>query len=201
MRSLASPVARSDWTHAPFLAPHWLIRSVGVVRRGISEYLLVLTGRAVNWQTGMFYNCLGVITINLVTFQSGNVNLFRFDKWAGYGVLTGVLYGVADVYFLKLSGNKNISHMADVSILAPLCALYILIPTLLGIFVDKEPLTKRKGLGIVLATMAILILSFEEEEAGEAAGGGVEDDTALPTNYEVGSYPRRQRSGNKKSGP
>ena len=172
----------------------------------------MLTGRSVNWQTGMFYNCLGVITINLVTFQSGNVNLFRFDKWVGYAVLTGILYGGADIYFLKLSGNKNISHMADVSILAPLCALYILIPTLLGICVDREPLTKRKGLGIVLATLAILILSFEEQEDeigedGPAGGGGVaETETAalaegLPPNYEVGSYSRVQRSGNKKPGP
>ena len=173
----------------------WLMRSVFVVRRGFSEYFLVLTGRAVNWQTGMFYNCLGVITINLFTFQSGAVDLFRFDRWAGYAVLTGILYGGADLYFLKLSGNKNISHMADVSVLAPLCSLYILIPTLLGIFVDTEPLTKRKGFGILLATLAILLLSFEEQEAGsteggEAAGGVVEDEP--PTNDQVGSHPRMQ---------
>ena len=56
--------------------------------------------------------------------------------------------------------------LRDGLFLAPLCALYILIPTLLGIFVDKEPLTKRKGFGIVLATLAILLLSFEEQEAG-----------------------------------
>ena len=182
------------------------------VRRGVSEYLLVLTGRAVNWQTGMFYNCLGVITINFFTIQSGNVDVFRFDRWAGYAVLTGVLYGGADIYFLKLSGNKNISHMADVSILAPLCALYILIPTILGIVVDGEPLTKRKLLGIILATAAILILSFEEQEeedgagatdgaalAGEgAAGEGMEEQQP---NYQIGSYPRAPRSGNKKVGP
>lgn len=163
----------------------------------------MLTGRAVNWQTGMFYNCIGVVTVNLVTFQSGNINLFRFDKWVGYAILTGVLYGGADIYFLKLSGNKNISHMADVSVLAPLCALYILIPTLLGIFVDREPLTKRKALGIVLATMAILILSFEEQEEesseGEAAVAGVDGvDEQRPTNFEVGSYPRIKRSGSRK---
>lgn len=181
---------------------------------GVSEYLLVLTGRAVNWQTGMFYNCLGVITVNLFTIQSGNINVFRFDKWVVYAVLTGVLYGGADLYFLKLSGNKDISHMADVSVLAPLCALYVLIPTILGLVLDGEPLTKRKLAGIVLATVAILILSFEEqgevEEPGEAGGGaagegevgevmmaasGTLEGDELIGSHKIGSYPRVQRGG------
>ena len=52
--------------------------------RGVSEYLLVLAGRELNWQTGIFYNCLGVVTINLFTMRSGNVDIFRFDKWVFY---------------------------------------------------------------------------------------------------------------------
>ena len=74
----------------------------------MSEYLLVLAGRELNWQTGIFYNCLGVVTINLFTMRSGNVDIFRFDKWVFYAVLTGVLYAIADVYFLKLSGNTAV---------------------------------------------------------------------------------------------
>ena len=182
---------------------------------GVSEYLLVLTGRAVNWQTGMFYNCLGVITVNLFTIQSGNIDVFRFDKWVVYAVLTGILYGGADIYFLKLSGNKDISHMADVSVLAPLCALYVLIPTILGLVLDGEPLTKRKLAGIVLATVAILILSFEEQGEVEEGGGGGEgevrevvvaesgtaDGGEVIGVHKIGSYPRVQRGGGNRKVP
>ena len=34
------------------------------------------------------------------------------------------------------AGNTSLHHLADVSVLAPLCALYILIPTFMGIAID-----------------------------------------------------------------
>ena len=127
---------------------------VGVVlfSWGLSEYLLVLTGKKLNWQSGMFYNCVGVVTFNVASVAMTPVDL-SVDRWVVAATLTGVLYGLGDVFFLKLSGSgeqnleeggQKLGHLADASVLAPLCSLYILIPTGLGVFIDGEQIDKRE---------------------------------------------------------
>ena len=106
---------------------------------GLSEYFMIMTGKRLNWQTGLFFNCLGVITVNLYTMRNETLQIFNLDISCVFTILTGVLYSIADIFFLKLSGNTHVGHLADVSVLAPLCALYILIPTILGILLDVSP--------------------------------------------------------------
>eukprot|EP01052_Picozoa_sp_SAG31_P013031 SAG31_NODE_774_length_12192_cov_26.736128_8_plen_160_part_00 len=102
----------------------------------------------------------GVVTVNLYTMRNEALDIFKPNRWVLYAILTGVFYAVADIYFLRLSGqftsdraadlrrrglifcrsllagSTKLHHLADVSVLAPLCALYILIPTALGVVID-----------------------------------------------------------------
>ena len=71
--------------------------------------------------------------------RNETLQIFNLDISCVFAILTGVLYSIADIFFLKLSGNTHVGHLADVSVLAPLCALYILIPTILGILLDVSP--------------------------------------------------------------
>jgi hypothetical protein len=160
-----------------------LLVAVVLLGWGLSEYMLVLTGKNLSWTSGMFYNCIGVISFNVgvVAYRvySGDSEKdsgWRVNRWVVFAVLTGLLYAIGDVYFLKLSGSareneagRDIGHLADASVLAPLCALYILLPTALGVLVDGEPMTKRKAGGVLLALVSIMLLSMEgDEEEGVA---------------------------------
>lgn len=53
----------------------------------------------------------------------------------------------------------------SVSVAGPATALYIIIPALLGVLLLKETMTRRKGLGIALAVLAIYLLSDGEFES------------------------------------
>ena len=53
-----------------------------------------------------------------------------------------------------LAGSTKLHHLADVSVLAPLCALYILIPTALGVIVDV------RQLAWIFSLLLLLLLLF-----------------------------------------
>ena len=131
---------------------------------GLSEYAMVMTGKHLSWEMGMACNCLGVVTVNLYTMRNESLDIFKSDRSVIYAVLTGVFYAVADIYFLKLSGNTRLHHLADVSVLAPLCALYVLIPTALGVLIDREPVTTRKVVGVGMAVVAIFLLGHDDDD-------------------------------------
>ncbi len=53
----------------------------------------------------------------------------------------------------------------SVSVLGPASALYIVVPAVLGVLLLKEPITGRKAAGIVLAIVAIALLTQDEGES------------------------------------
>ncbi len=58
----------------------------------------------------------------------------------------------------------------SVSVLGPASALYIVVPAVLGVLLLKEPITGRKAAGIVLAIVAIALLTQDEGESVDPSG-------------------------------
>ena len=50
--------------------------------------------------------CTGVVTVNLYTMRNEALDIFTPNRAVMYAILTGVFYAVADIYFLKLSGDS-----------------------------------------------------------------------------------------------
>eukprot|EP00027_Filamoeba_sp_ATCC50430_P011246 CAMPEP_0168562276 /NCGR_PEP_ID=MMETSP0413-20121227/12037_1 /TAXON_ID=136452 /ORGANISM="Filamoeba nolandi, Strain NC-AS-23-1" /LENGTH=128 /DNA_ID=CAMNT_0008593693 /DNA_START=265 /DNA_END=648 /DNA_ORIENTATION=+ len=109
-----------------------------------------------NFQTGMFYQMLGVALMNIFFLFQVNFTFTRGHFWA---IVNGIAFTVADIAYYKLSRSG-----VDVSTLGPLTSLYVVVPILLGVTVLKEPVTPKKAVGLFLAVIAIYILSTAEEE-------------------------------------
>ena len=118
----------------------------------------------------LFYNLFGYAAANL--FVISNV---KFGwSWSHFlTVLIGVLFVIANFAYYKLSEMGG-----QASVLAPLTALYVVVPVLLGALILKEPLSARKLAGIALAVVAIILLSSEDKALTDA---GVPTEAVQPS--------------------
>ncbi|RKX70132.1 hypothetical protein DRP53_06025 [candidate division WOR-3 bacterium] len=68
-------------------------------------------------------------------------------------IITGILGGVGTLFFyLAMESGKA-------SVVVPISAQYIVVAAILAFIFLKEPVTMRKILGIIFATVAIILLS------------------------------------------
>jgi len=72
--------------------------------------------------------------------------------------VTAMLFVFSNFAFYRLSHAGE-----EVTILAPLTSLYVLVAVALGVLVWQEPITLRKGLGILLGVVAMILLSWERQ--------------------------------------
>jgi uncharacterized membrane protein len=123
---------------------------------GLGAFLMAHLGRTLGMGTILVCNLFGYAIA--IAFLARNVNL----GWSWnhlLAVLTAVAFVLANFAFYRLSGEGE-----AVTILAPLSSLYVLLPVTLGVVLWHEPITLRKGLGIVLGVLAMILLSWERQE-------------------------------------
>ena len=73
------------------------------------------------------------------------------------GAAIGILFVLGNMAFYKLSQTTQLS------VLAPVTGLYILLPVVLGFTFLGESVTPRKCVGIALALIAMYLLSSADE--------------------------------------
>jgi len=71
-------------------------------------------------------------------------------------VVIAVLYVAANYSYYQLSQAGG-----QVTVLAPLTGLYVVVTVLLGVALLHEPMTLRKGVGIALAAGAVILLTWK----------------------------------------
>ena len=122
---------------------------------GVGAFLMAHLGRTLGMGTILVYNLIGyAIAIALL---ARNASL----GWTGnhlLAVATAVSFVLANFAFYRLSHAGE-----EVTILAPLTSLYVLVAVVLGVLVWHEPITPRKGLGILLGVAAMILLSWERQ--------------------------------------
>ena len=122
---------------------------------GVGAFLMAHLGRTLGMGTILVYNLIGyAIAIALLT---RNASL----GWTWnhlLAVVTAVLFVLSNFAFYRLSHDGE-----EVTILAPLTSLYVLVAVALGVLVWQEPITLRKGLGILLGMLAMILLSWERQ--------------------------------------
>lgn len=128
--------------------------SVVLLGWGLASFLMGLIGKQMPHSSALFCNLLGVILVNFFFFTEMH---FSISYLHVYAMLAGVLFTVADLAYYKLA-----EHGMDISLIGPLTSLYILVPVALGCLVLQEPFSTRKAVGVLLAVLAMYVLSTAE---------------------------------------
>jgi len=104
-------------------------------------------------KSALIYQTIGVAIVGILLFAFGNFKPATDTKGLMYALLTGIAYGVGCLlYFIAASKGKIITVVT-------LTALYPLVTILLAYLLLKEAVNLKQGFGIVLAFVAILLMS------------------------------------------
>lgn len=127
---------------------------VCMVTWGLATFTMKVAGSRLDPMTVASYNMIGYLGVGMFIFPKAQLGFTRYHLAA---VLIGALFVAGNLAFYKLS------QTAQVSSLAPMTALYVAIPVLLGFLTLGEPPTLRKVVGVVLALASLYLLASSEE--------------------------------------
>jgi transporter family protein len=108
-------------------------------------------------------NVAALISNSILVIATFVVILYSNESVAGYLTHPKSPYVYATGLFLAvgiLSYYRALS-LGPVSVVAPIFGLFLAVSSVLGILVLGESLTLRKGLGIALAALAVVLVSGE----------------------------------------
>ena len=104
-------------------------------------------------KSALIYQTIGVVIIGMIALSSMSFKPATDAKGLSYAILTGIAYGIGCLfYFIAASKGKIITVVT-------LTALYPLITIVLAYFLLKESVNLKQCLGIILAFVAILLMS------------------------------------------
>lgn len=126
---------------------------VCIVMWGVGVFLMKIVGQRLDPLTVAAFNMFGYLSVGIFVFPKA---AFGFSRYHLLSIVIGAMFVMANLAFYKLS------QTAQVSVVAPITALYVVIPVILGVVFLSEPPTLRKVLGVLLALVALFLLSETE---------------------------------------
>jgi len=120
---------------------------------GVGAFLMAHLGRTLGMGTILVGNLIGYAIAIALLARDVRV------EWTWnhlLAVVTAICFVLANFAYYRLSHGGE-----EVTILAPLSSLYVLVAVGLGVLVWHEPITLRKALGILLGLAAMVLLSWE----------------------------------------
>ena len=121
---------------------------------GLATFVMKLAGSRLDPITTVVCNAIGYLLIGLVLAPKASLAITPAHM---LGIGISLLFMLGNLFFYKLAQTEHLT------VIAPITALYVTIPILLGFLVLREPLSLRKCLGILLALAAIYLLSSSQE--------------------------------------
>lgn len=121
---------------------------------GVSRLFPKLATNHIDPKSALFFEVLGeVIAVAVILLALGASRPELHLKGSSYALLAG-LFGAAGVYWYLVAADRgNVSQLVGVT------ALYPVITVLLGVLVLNEPLTAKQIAGVVLAVVAVVLVS------------------------------------------
>jgi len=119
---------------------------------GIPTFMLKIVGTRLDNSSGALGIVVGYVIVGAILGVAGGGRLGL--TWA-YAIAAsiGACYIIGNWAFLRLAQTQ------DISVLAPITSLAVVIPIALGFLMLGEPVTPRKLVGIAFALAAIVLLS------------------------------------------
>ncbi len=133
---------------------HWLGAALlALISFGIWGLFTKLTIAYIDSKSALIYQTAGVMLIGFITLSLLDFKPATDIKGISFGVLTGIAYGVGCLfYFIAADKGKIITVVT-------LTALYPLVTILLSYLLLKETVSLKQCSGIVLALVAIYLMS------------------------------------------
>jgi transporter family protein len=107
----------------------------------------------IDFKSAIIYQTIGVIVVAMIGLGMVDFRPATVSKGIWFAILTGLFYALGCLfYFVAASRGKIITVVT-------LTAFYPLVTILLSYFLLKEPITGKKIMGMVLASIAICLLA------------------------------------------
>lgn len=136
--------------------PTWFLILACILIWGIAAFLMKIAGRNLDAYTATVFTLPGYLIVTALIASKANCSFSR-HHWLVMAV--GALYVLGNLAFYRLCETVEISR------LAPITAIYVAIPVILGCVVLREPITGQKILGILFAMVALYLLSASAKPA------------------------------------
>ncbi len=132
----------------------WLSASLlALLSFGLWGFFTKLAVIHIDSKSALIYQTIGVVIIGVLALGTMNFKPANDMKGLSYAILTGITYGVGCLfYFIAASKGKIITVVT-------LTALYPLIAIILSYFLLKETVSIKQCSGIILAFVAIILMS------------------------------------------
>jgi transporter family protein len=133
---------------------HWFLAALlSLLSFGLWGFFTKLAVIHIDSKSALIYQTIGVVLIGMITLGSMNFKPATDTKGLSYAILTGAAYGIGCLfYFVAASKGKIITVVT-------LTALYPVITILLAYFLLQETVNLKQILGIMLALVAIFLMS------------------------------------------
>jgi transporter family protein len=137
--------------------PAWLVYSLLTIALwGVWATISKAIADDINAYTNQVLFAVGIVPVMLVVYRSPRLKGGKNRKRGiFFAFITGILGGAGNITFFKslMVGGKA-------SVVVPATSLSPVITVLMGFFILKEKLTASQKIGLVLAIIAIYLLSM-----------------------------------------
>ncbi len=120
---------------------------------GLWGFFTKLSVLHIDSKNALIFQTVGVMIVGLMTLALVNFKPTTDTKGISYAVLTGVAYGVGCLFYFFAASKGKITTVVT------LTALYPLVTIVLAYIILKEAVTFKQCMGIVLACIAMLLMS------------------------------------------
>jgi transporter family protein len=132
----------------------WIIPAIATfVFWGLYVFLQKVVAQYINPKSATVYLSLGSLSVTLVILFSLNFRPDVHPKAIAFAVVAGIFVNLGNIAFL-VAVSKG-----PLSLVAPFTALYPAFAIVLAMVTLNEPITPRKGAGILLSLAAMLLIS------------------------------------------
>lgn len=104
-------------------------------------------------KSALIFQTAGVLIVGIITLSMLNFKPAADVKGLGFGLLTGIAYGVGCLFYLMAADKGKIVTVVT------LTALYPVVTIILSYFLLQETIHIKQFLGIMLALAAIYLMS------------------------------------------
>ncbi|MBW4604508.1 MAG: EamA family transporter [Calothrix sp. FI2-JRJ7] len=126
---------------------------LSLILYGVWGLFSKFTTNYIDAKSVLVYETISAFLISLLLVAIQGFKIQTNPQGIFYAILVGVVGSLATFcFFVALKSSS-------VSIVVPLTALYPSITALLGLFFLKEPITFQQVLGIIFATISVILLS------------------------------------------